>query len=181
MQSDYHAFYWAGIAVTAFKFGIKLQRLSIGDKDGLHGEAELEPVTEWCDLDVGMNSFKASAVEDYATTLLAGSAASFIRAQDERHHLKRSLGDAGLKMKFERQVWECVRREPDRAVALICGSLGSFDDGDVEATTQRLLERAVRTLRQPKQNQQLKRLAQKLLRVKLMTDRDINQFFGVKL
>ena len=121
---DFHIYYWAGIGVVAVKYGIEVQRISIGDENGLGGEAVLEPIGKWCSLNVGLDYFKAMQVENYATALLAGSAASFIRVQDQRCHLKRSLGDAGLEMKFLREVWQCLQREPDRAVAIICGSLG---------------------------------------------------------
>jgi hypothetical protein len=80
----YRAYYWAGIGVAAVKFGVELESLSVGDGDGKDGHAILEPVGNFCDLDVGMNPFKAAKVEDYATTLLAGSAASYIRVQDQR-------------------------------------------------------------------------------------------------
>jgi hypothetical protein len=112
-------------------------------------------------------------VEDYATTLLAGSAASCIREQDRRCHLKRSLGDAGLELSYIRQVWQCLRREPDRAVSIICGSLGHYDDGDVEATTLRLWRRAVRVLRHDVQYQHLKTLVKKLLISKQMSGDEI--------
>jgi hypothetical protein len=75
-----------------------------------------------------MNPFKAAKVEDYATTLLAGSAASYIHVQDKRCRLKRSFGEAGLEMKFLRQLSQSVQREPDRAIAIIRGSLGVQSD-----------------------------------------------------
>ncbi len=81
-----------------------MQRISIGDENGLDGEAILEPIGKWCNLNVGLDYLKAMQVENYATALLAGSAASFIRVQDQRCHLKRSLGDAGLEMKFLHEV-----------------------------------------------------------------------------
>jgi hypothetical protein len=174
--SDFHIYYWAGIGVSAVKYGIGIHRISIGDDHGLDGEAVLEPVGNWCDLNVGLDYFKAMQVENYISTLLAGSAASFIRVQDQRCHLKRSLGDAGLEMKFLREVWHCLQREPDRAVAIICGSLGAYDDGDVEATTQRLWHRAARLLRQPTHHQQLKCLAQRLSETRQMAGEDVYRF-----
>jgi hypothetical protein len=169
---DFHFYYWAGIRVIAVKYGIEVQRISIGDQNGLNGEAVLEPVGKWCNLNVGLNYFKAMQVENYATTLLAG-AASFIRVQDQRCHLRRSFGDAGLEIKFLREVWQCLQREPDRAAAIICGSLGEYDDGDVEATARRLWTRAVRLLRQKVQYQQLKSLATQLMTVKQMTGEEV--------
>lgn len=174
---DFHIYYWAGIGVSAIKYGIEVQRISIGDENGLDGEAVLEPIAKWCSLNVGLDYFKAMQVECYATTLLAGSAASFIRVQDQRCHLKRSLGDDGLEMKFLREVWQCLQREPDRAVAIICGSLGEYDDGDIEATTRLLWNRAVRLLRGDVAYQQLKSLANQLMTVKKMTGEEICRLF----
>ncbi len=114
-------------------------------------------------------------VEDYATTLLAGSAASFLRVESQRCPLKRSLGDAGLEMRFLREVWQCLQREPDRAVSLICGSLGAFDDGDVEATTLRLWRRAIHLLRQEPQADQLKRLARRLSEVRHLSGDQVSR------
>ena len=152
-----------------------MQRISICDQNGVNGEAVLEPIGKWCSLNVGLDYFKAMQVENYATALLAGSAASFIRVQDHRCHLKRSLGDAGLEMKFLREVWQCLQREPDRAVSIICGSLGDYDDGDVEATTRRLWNRAVRVLRQKPQYEQLKLLAKRLMAVKQMDGEEVHR------
>jgi hypothetical protein len=160
------------------KFGIEVRHISAGDEVGLDGEASLEPVTEWCDLDVGLNPFKAAAVEDYATTLLSGSAAAFIRVQDQRHLSKRSIDDAGLDLEFLRQVWQCLQPEPDRAIAIICGSLGSVDDGDVETTTRRLWHRAVRILRQRQYYWQLQRLARHLREVEKMSGTEVLQFLS---
>jgi hypothetical protein len=170
---DFHVYYSAGIGVVAAKYGIEVQRISIGDENGLDGEVVLEPIGELCSLNVGLDYFKAMQVENYSTTLLAGSAASFIRVQDQRCHLKRSLGDAGLEMKFLREVWQCLQREPDRAVAIICGSLGAYDDGDIEATTRRLWNRAVRLLRQDVTYLHLKSLANQLATVKQMTGEEL--------
>ena len=36
---DFHIYYWAGIGVSAIKYGIEVQRISIGDENGLDGEA----------------------------------------------------------------------------------------------------------------------------------------------
>ena len=83
------------------------------------------------------------------------------------------MGEAGLEMKFLREVWQCLQREPDRAVAIICGSLGEYDDGDIEATTRRLWHRAVRLLRQDVPYLQLKSLAKRLMTVKQMTGEEI--------
>ncbi len=163
-SADFHVYYWAGIGVIANKYGIEVRRLSIGDQHGLNGEARLDPIGKWCSLDVGLNYFKAMQVENYVTTLLAGSAASYIRVQDQRSQIKRSFGEAGLESKFLREVWQCVQREPDRAVAIIAGSLGAYDDGDVEATTIRLWRRAVRIFRQQAQYEQLELLASELTR-----------------
>src|SRR4051812_17214431 len=135
---DFHVYYWAGIGVVAVKNDIEVRRISIGDEKGLNGEAILQPLENRYSLNVGLNYFKAMQVEDYVTTLLAGSAASYIRVHDQRGHLKRSLGDTGLELRFLREVWQCLQREPDRAAAIICGCLGSYDDGDVEATALRL-------------------------------------------
>jgi hypothetical protein len=66
---DLQAYYWAGIGVVALKFEVKLKSLSLGDMDGHDGRAILEPVGSFCDLDVGMDPFKAAKVENYATTL----------------------------------------------------------------------------------------------------------------
>ena len=57
---DFHAFYWAGIGVTAHKFGIRVHKLSLGDEYGLNGEASLEPISEWCDLDDERTIFHAT-------------------------------------------------------------------------------------------------------------------------
>jgi hypothetical protein len=167
------AYYFCGIAVTAAKFGIRLECLSIDDEYGLDAEAKLESLESWCDSDVGAMPFHIARIEDYVTTILAGSAASFIRAEDRRCRLKQSLGSAGLEQRFLRQVWQCLQPETDRAVAIICGSLGSVDDGDVEATTRRLWHRAVRILRQPTHHQQLKSLARHIAEVKRMTRSEI--------
>jgi hypothetical protein len=155
---DFHLYYRAGIGV-ALKHGIEVKRISMDDEIGLDGESILEPIGESRSMNVGLDHSKAMQVESYATTLLAGSAASFIRVQGQCCHLKRSFGDAGLEMKFLREVWQCLQREPDRAVAIICGSLGDYDDGDVEATTRRLWTGAVRILRHKTQYEHLKLLA----------------------
>ena len=78
-------------------------------------------------------------------------------------------------MKFLREVWQCLQQEPDRAVAIICVSLGEYDDGDVEATARRLWTRAVRMLRQKEAYQQLKSLANRLMKVKQMTGEEVRQ------
>jgi hypothetical protein len=174
-STDFHFYYWAGIAVVAVKYDIDVVQISIGDELGIDGEVQLEPIGKCCNLNVGLDFFQALEVENYATALLAGSAASFIRVQERRCHLKRSYGNAGLEMKFLREVWECLQREPDRAVAIICGSLGEYDDGDVQATTQRLWHRAVRVLRQEKHKQQLRLLATRLMEVKQMTGEEVRQ------
>ena len=67
----FDAYYWAGIGVVAVKYGIEVQRISVGDEYGLNGESILEPIEESC----GLNYFKAMRVENYATTLLAVSSA----------------------------------------------------------------------------------------------------------
>jgi hypothetical protein len=170
---DFHIYYWADIGVAAITYGIDIRRISIGNQEGVDGEALLEPITKFCDLNVGLDFYKALEVDNYATVLLSGSAASFIRVKDGRRHLQRCYGDAGLEMSFLREVWQCLQREPDRAAAIICGSLGEYDDGDVEATAARLWCRAVRMLRQPKQYDQLKRLACRLFEVKEMAGRDV--------
>jgi hypothetical protein len=76
---DHHLYYYAGIAVLSAKFGIRLDWLSAGDEHSLDSEAKLEALENWCASDAGGNPFRAARVEDYVTTLLAGSAASFIR------------------------------------------------------------------------------------------------------
>ena len=76
-------------------------------------------------------------------------------------------------MKFLSEVWQCLQREPDRAVSIICGSLGEYDGGDIEATTRRLWNRAVRLLRQEATYQQLKSLANQLMTVKQMTGEEV--------
>jgi hypothetical protein len=43
---DLHIYYWAGIGVVAVHYGIRLERISIGDVDGLNGEVSLEPITK---------------------------------------------------------------------------------------------------------------------------------------
>jgi hypothetical protein len=176
-EQDFRAYYWAGIAVLAIKSDIEIECLDVGDANGLNGKAILEPISS-SDMDVGLNSWKARKVEDYVTTLLAGSAASFIRVLGRRGHLKRSLGDAGLEMRFLREVWQCFQPEPDRAMAIICGSLGKYDDGDAEATFKRLWHRAVRILRQPQHDQQIKLLAKHLLCVKRMTGEEVHRLIS---
>lgn len=104
---------------------------------------------------------------------MAGSAASFVRVQEKRCHLKRSFGDAGVELQFLRDVWQCFQREPDRAVGIIFGSLGAYDNGDVEATTKRLWHRAVRVLREKPHFQQLKLLAGQLEKLKQMSGEEI--------
>jgi hypothetical protein len=173
--ADTNAYYWAGIGIVAVKFDVKFKSLSLGDLDGHDGCAILEPVGNYCDLDVGMDPFKASKVEDYATTLLAGSAASYIRARDKRCHLKRSLGEAGLEIKFLRQIWQSLHREPDRAIAIIFGSLGAFDDGDTEGTTRRLWHRAVCILQQQPYSDQLRRLARELTSLGELTGAEVHE------
>jgi hypothetical protein len=170
---DEHGYYWAGITVVASHFEIRVRHLSLGDEYGLDGAATLEPVETWCHSDAGMNPFRTARVEDYATALLAGHAAVFIRDSDERCQLKKAYGQAGLEMKFLRRVWQCLQPEPDRAVALIVGFLGEYDDGDVEATAQRLWHRAARILRQPKRCKQLKVLAGELIQSIEMTEKDV--------
>lgn len=171
-------YYYAGIAILAVHFGIELRELDLGDRDGLNGEAALEPIDQWCDTDVVYDGVKGSRVEDYVTTLLAGSAATFIRAESRRHHLLGSFGSAGLERKFLRQVWLCLQREPDRAAAIICGTLGKFDSGDVEATMMRLWHRSVRLLREPSRWKQVERLARQLVQTQRMTGDDVKQFLN---
>ena len=166
-------YYWAGIAVVASHFEIRVQHLSVGDEYCLDGSAMLEPLETWCDSDAGMNPFLMAKVEDYVTALLAGNAAAFIRESEERCQLKKSFGEGGLEMKFLRKVWQCLQPEPDRAAAIIVGFLGEYDDGDIEATVRRLWHRAVRILRQPKRHKQLKALADALCRTIEMTDEDV--------
>jgi hypothetical protein len=169
-------YYWAGIGVVAFKYAIRVVRIAIDDADESRGEAVLEPIGRWRNPDVGMDYYKTMLVENYATALLAGSAASFIRTQDQRCDLKRSLGDAGLEERYLREVGQCRQRESDRAIAIIFGSLGAYDDGNVEATTRRLWHRAVRVLRQKEQYEQLKLLAKRLLEVKRMSWEELCPF-----
>jgi hypothetical protein len=171
---DYHIYYWAGIGVVAVKYGIQIRRISIGT-DGVDGEAALEPIGKFCNLNVGQDFYRAIEVENYVTALLAGSAASFIRVQDQRCNLKRSYGDAGLELKFLHEVWQCIQREPDRAAAIIFGSLGAYDDGDVEATTQRLWHRAVRVLRQELHYDQLRALSKRLMEAKQMAGEEVRR------
>jgi hypothetical protein len=171
-QSE-QTYYFAGIAVTAAKLGIRLERLSVGDQYGLNGEAKLEPLESWCDSDCGENPLLAAKVEDYATTLLSGCAASYLHVQQGRCHLKRTFGDAGLEERFLRQVWHALQPELDRAHAIIIGSLGNYDDGNAEATARRLWHRAVRILHQPVHNRQLKRLAGHLDKAKHLRREEI--------
>ena len=112
------------------------------------------------------------------TALLAGSAASFLRAQEQRCQIKRSLGDAGLEMKFLREIWQCLQPEPDRAVAIVCGSLGKFDDGDAEATIRRLWHRAIRLLRQTAIRAKLDRLTRELERTGRLTGDKVERLLG---
>ena len=85
---DYHVYYWAGIGVIAFKFGIRLEWLSIGDEHGQGGRAVLEPLEDWCDPEDESHFYRVMQIEEYVTTLLAGSAASFVRVQNQRSHYK---------------------------------------------------------------------------------------------
>jgi hypothetical protein len=166
MNAECREYYWAGIGIVAAKLGIKIEYLTIGDFDGINGEAKLESLEQWCDASVDVHSFRAKRVEDYCTALLAGSAGRFICAESRRCHLKRTLGSAGLEEGFLRELYECVQCEPDRAMAIIVGSLGDFDDGDAKATTRRLWHRAIRILRQPMYNNWLKRLIWRLKQVR---------------
>jgi hypothetical protein len=168
-------FYFAGIGVIAHHFHIDVYKLSAGDKNGFAGKVLLEPIAKWCDLDVGLNPFKAAKVEEYATALLAGLAANYVCAEARRGQIKRSHGGAGLEMKYLREIWQSLQPEPDRAIAIIFGSLGKFDDGDAEATTRRLWHRAVRLLRQPKLHGQLNRLARELKEKGRMTHDEIDR------
>ena len=179
MPAPDYRIHWAGIGVIAHKYGIQIRRISIGN-DGVDGEAALEPIEKCCSVNVDEDFFRAIEIENYATALLAGSAASFIRVQDQRCHLKRSYGDAGLELKFLHEVRQCIQREPDRAAAIIFGSLGADDDGNVEATTQRLWHRAVRVLRQQVHYQQLRLLSTRLMVVKQMTGDEVLQLLKGK-
>lgn len=168
------AYYFSGIAVVARHFDIEVTELSIGDDAGLGGYAFLQPVSTWCSMGVEENPFAASAMEDYITTLLAGSAATFLKTMDERCQVKRSFGDAGLEMQFLREIWQGLQREPDRAISLIFGSLGHVDEGDIEATARRLWHRAIRILRQPKVNTKLQRLVRRIEDVRKMSGAQID-------
>ena len=175
-QSQLNAQYCAGIGVIAVKFGITVKRLWIGNEEGSLCDALLEPINISRVADADLDYFRTMQIEDYATALLAGSAANFIREQDQLCHLKRSFGDAGLEMRFLREIWQGERRKPDRAMAIICGFLEEYDDGDIEATAKRLWHRAVLILRRVPHCQQLKSLAQQLQRVKLINGDEIHHF-----
>jgi hypothetical protein len=78
-------------------------------------------------------------------------------------------------MSYLREAWQCSQREPDRAIAIICGSLGAYDDGDVEATTRRLWDRAVRLLRAPTQHARLCLLAKELRSARRLSGKDVRR------
>jgi hypothetical protein len=168
---DFHAYYWGGVAVIAHKFGIPVHGLYVGDESGLDGKADLQPISESCDPNVGLNP----PVEDYVTTLLAGSAASFIRVEEQQSHWRRPCTDPGFDVAFLRRVWESLQPERERAVAIICRSLGDVDDGNVKFTVRRLWQRAVRLLRQPIHHRQLKRLAEHLITSKSMSSDEVRR------
>ena len=177
MKIDECSYYRAGIAVIAQRFGIRVDRLWIGDKHGLDGITVLESLEDWCKSGAPAAPSHGKAIEDYVTTLLGGAAATFIKAQDRRCHLKRTFGDAGLEENFIRKVWQCLQPEPDRAVAIVVGALSAYDDADAAATTRRLCNRAARLLREPRAHAQLSNLASQLMQAREMSALEVARFF----
>ena len=176
-RNDLKPYYQAGIGVVANKFGIEVKRLSLKVIRGQASGVVLQPVQKWCKLNVFTDDFKILLLEEYVMTCLAGSAARYIRLDDLRGPLKKSLGSAGLELEQLRKMWQCSDAETDRAFALVFGSMGQIDDGDTDATLLRLWRRTIGLLRNPAYYKQLNQLAMHLSQVKQMSASQIASYF----
>jgi hypothetical protein len=172
MFDELESFYLSGIATVAVLNGVEVRELALG-----FGSAGviLERIDQFCASSSGTECEYVSDVEDYCTACLAGLAGRAIRAETRRKRV--GLCDpAVLELKNVKAVLRCDEREPDRAFAIVFAALGEIDGGNSEGTVYRLYKRAHRLLCQPRQTEQLNRLARHLLQIGRMSGDEVQQF-----
>jgi hypothetical protein len=147
------AYYHAGVAVVGVELGVSIQRLSIRRSDG----------SDWCFEHDSMPAFQFVVIENYCTTLLAGSAGQLQRAEARAGYEYASMEQRAMARRYRTKAVQTYDALTDRAFAIALAGLQPCDGGDTLKSLRRLWLRADYLLRQEPHRSQLNSLATRLL------------------
>jgi hypothetical protein len=162
------AYYHAGVAVVGVELGVSIQRLSIRRSDGSDPTPLLEQLGDWCFEHDSMPAFQFVVIENYCTTLLAGSAGQLQRAEARAGYEHASMEQRAMARRYRTKAVQTYDALTDRAFAIALAGLQPCDGGDTLKSLRRLWLRADYLLRQEPHRSQLNCLATRLLDVEEM-------------
>ncbi|MEQ8212260.1 MAG: hypothetical protein RH917_20845 [Lacipirellulaceae bacterium] len=177
-EDELSAWYQAGIATMAVRNRIEVHQLTLEESTGKRAGVRVEAFPASRILNLREGELRTSRIEDYVSTLLAGTVGRLIRIMLSYDGNREGHSTKHPAMRCWETTLEAQEPETDRAYAITVGYLQEKDGGDPTETLQRLWLVVYGELQTPSCSRMLSLVAEKLLEKRKLSSSIIHRLLS---